>query len=294
MDTVAIVCHDAGGAEVISSWIKKNKNNYLFYLEGPAKKIFKKKLNADTSNDLKTIIHQCDWLLCGTGWQNNLEKEAIKLSREKNTKSVSYLDHWVNYKERFIFDEKLLLPNEIWVGDEEAKEIALRVFGEYKLRIKLVNNEYLNDIRKSIKNLESNKKKIALYVCEPIAEHAKNQCNNELEWGYDEVMALKFFLKNTDYVDPNLEKIIIRPHPSEEINKYDWVKEVSPLPITISNKIDILDDIKNCKYVIGCESMAMIVGLIADKVVFSSIPPGGRGCVLPHKEIKKLNQIVKA
>ena len=38
--------------------------------------------------------------------------------------------------------------------------------------------------------------------------------------------------------------------------------------------------------------MAMVIGLIANKIVISSIPPDGRDCVLPHKQIKKLNQMV--
>tara|TARA_X000000368_G_C23057530_1_gene724733 strand:+ start:4104 stop:4988 length:885 start_codon:yes stop_codon:yes gene_type:complete len=293
MDKVAVVCHDAGGAEIVSSWVKKNKNNYLFFLDGPAKKIFKQKLNVETENDLSETINNCDWLLCGTSWQDDLEKHALKISSQKNIRSVSYLDHWINYKERFIFDEQIILPHELWVGDHEAQKIALRTFKKYKNKIKFVENEYLKDIKKNIINLESSENKNVLYVCEPIAEHAKKQCNNELEWGYDEFMALKFFMKNIDFIDNTLSEITIRPHPSEEIGKYDWVKKLSSLPITINNETDILDDISNCAYVVGCESMAMVIGLIAKKTVYSSIPPGGRDCVLPHKNIMKLNAIVK-
>ena len=292
MNNVAVVCHDAGGAEIVSSWVKKNKNNYSFYLAGPAKKIFKNKLNVGSSDNLEKIIKKSDWLLCGTSWQNNIEKLAIQISIDKNIKSVSYIDHWVNYKERFILDKKLLLPNELWVGDKESQAIASEVFFEYKNRIKFVENEYLNDIKNDINDLKSHKKKTVLYVCEPIAAHAKKQCGNELEWGYDEFMALEFFLQNVDIIDKNIEEIIIRPHPSEDINKYNWVKKKSSYPVTISNEINIIDDIKKCKYVVGCESMAMVIGLIANKIVISSIPPDGRDCVLPHKQIKKLNQMV--
>ena len=73
MNNVAVVCHDAGGAEIVSSWVKKNKNNYSFYLAGPAKKIFKNKLNVGSSDNLEKIIKKSDWLLCGTSWQNNIE-----------------------------------------------------------------------------------------------------------------------------------------------------------------------------------------------------------------------------
>jgi hypothetical protein len=44
--------------------------------------------------------------------------------------------------------------------------------------------------------------------------------------------------------------------------------------------------------VVGCESMAMIVGLLANKRVISSIPLGGRLCQLPHAQIEHLQVLV--
>jgi hypothetical protein len=43
--------------------------------------------------------------------------------------------------------------------------------------------------------------------------------------------------------------------------------------------------------VVGCESMAMVVGLLAQKKVVSSIPPSGRHCRLPQKNIVHLSEI---
>ena len=40
---IAVICNDAGGAEIISSWLKKEKKNVLAVLGGPAKEIFEKK-----------------------------------------------------------------------------------------------------------------------------------------------------------------------------------------------------------------------------------------------------------
>ena len=33
-----IVSHDAGGAEILSSWCKSENHNFIFILDGPAKK----------------------------------------------------------------------------------------------------------------------------------------------------------------------------------------------------------------------------------------------------------------
>ena len=44
--------------------------------------------------------------------------------------------------------------------------------------------------------------------------------------------------------------------------------------------------------VVGCASMAMVVGLLAKKRVICSIPPGGRMCALPQKGIEHLQVLV--
>ena len=41
---ILVVAHDAGGAEVVSAWVKKNPQNVFTYLlQGPAVKIFQKR-----------------------------------------------------------------------------------------------------------------------------------------------------------------------------------------------------------------------------------------------------------
>lgn len=293
MNKVGVVCHDAGGSEIISSWIKNNTNHYKFYLQGPAKKIFKDKINVKSEASLEFVISNCDWLLCGTSWQSDIEKKAIRIAKKNKIKVVSYLDHWVNYEERYIYKDKIILPDEIWVGDYEALQIANEKF--LNTKINLVENEYIKSIKNQIDviNPPKSKKKIALYVCEPIAEHAQMQCGDSLAWGYDENIALKYFLDNLEYLDEGLEKIILRPHPSEKNDKYDWAVDYAKQPIAISQKKDLLKEIKSSSIVIGCESMAMVIALISGKKVISSIPPQGRECMLPHKNIIKLKNILK-
>ena len=40
---IGIVAHDAGGAEIISSWIRRNHRDHVAVLGGPAENIFHKK-----------------------------------------------------------------------------------------------------------------------------------------------------------------------------------------------------------------------------------------------------------
>ena len=57
-------------------------------------------------------------------------------------------------------------------------------------------------------------------------------------------------------------------------------------------KKSLLDQIMSSNTVVGCESMAMVVGIVANKRVISSIPPSGRECSLPHKSIEHLKEII--
>ena len=55
---------------------------------------------------------------------------------------------------------------------------------------------------------------------------------------------------------------------------------------------DQLKEIVEADIVAGCQSMAMVIGLLAQKKVFSCIPPGGPCCCLPQKQIVQLRDLV--
>ena len=76
----------------------------------------------------------------------------------------------------------------------------------------------------------------------------------------------------------------IRLHPSEKKEKYDVIVESNP-NLFLSVEDNLIYDIFGSHKVFGCESAAMAVGIMLRKEVISIIPPGGRPCSLPHKEI---------
>lgn len=78
---IAIVSHDAGGAEILSSWVRHQSERYLLVLDGPAKTIFGE-LGPLELSGLKDAVARADWVLTGTSWQSSLENEAIECSTE--------------------------------------------------------------------------------------------------------------------------------------------------------------------------------------------------------------------
>lgn len=291
--TIAMVSHDAGGAEILSSHVRRQGLRPLFVLGGPAKNVFESKLDTLTTFDLGDALSRADMLLCSTSWQSDLEFKAIELSRSMGIPSVAFLDHWVNYRERFSRSGRFSPPDQIWVGDSIAKKIACKTFADFP--VFLEENPYFLDIQEELaefEHLSTGKGLAVLYVCEPIKEHAKMCYDNERHWGYVEEDALRYFLNNLSALRGDVREIRIRPHPSEAAGKYAWVSDEFNLPILTGGGAPLLTEIASCDVVVGCESMAMIIGLMAGKRVVSSIPPYGRECVLPHNEIVKLKNLI--
>ena len=143
-----IVASDAGAAEILSFFFKKKKYEYNYLLKGSAKKIFKKNLGKFNTISLKDSLKKTTLYICGTGWQSDIHIQVIKAARSKDIKVIAYLDHWTNYKNRFFKNNEYYFPDEIWVGDEKAYKIAKKTFN---IKVKKINNYYLDYIKKEIK-----------------------------------------------------------------------------------------------------------------------------------------------
>ena len=294
---IAVVCHDAGGAQIVSSWILHQDEPCCICVAGPAIEIFRNKLGEFENLELGTALQKCDWVLCGTSWQSELEINALKLAASLGKNAVAFLDHWVCYRERFERGTELTLPEEVWVNDVYAEKIAVDVFPGIKILKK--KNYYFEDLKTVLANNNliieggvENKGKSVLYICEPLSVQALKQYGDEKYWGYTEQEALEYFLLNRNVIDPGINKIALRLHPAEGVGKYDdIIAAYSGLMETGGNK-SLINEIIESDILVGCESMAMVVGLLAGKRVVSCIPPGGKPSELPHIEIENLQTLI--
>lgn len=288
-ENVLIAAHDAGGAEVVSSWLKHQRFASVSYLlAGPAVKVFKSKVDGMRLSDAENCheLQRFQLVLTGTSWGSELEKDVICRARQQHVFVASFLDHWTNYKERFLYKGKLCLPDELWVGDEYALEMAQAVFPQHKIVKK--QNYYLEDIaaevrKLSVKASDTGQPRI-LYVCEP--RHMKY--GDPGFWGYTEFEALEGFLGYLVAEKINAQ-LRLRLHPSEKPGKYDAVIEKYKKRLDIhSSHATLVEDSAWADWIAGCDSMAMVVGVLGGKKVFSVIPRGGRKMTLPFREIIRL------
>jgi hypothetical protein len=187
-----------------------------------------------------------------------------------------------------------LLPTEIWVADEHAYAIATNEFRT--VPVTLVGNPFLADIESEIAGSELARRAgrgvNVLYIGEIIDEFSAARPAGLPPYNYTEQDALRYFMDNISFVFDTVNSVTVRPHPAEPKDKYDWAMAEYGAVVTRSSNADLLDDIRECDVVVGCETMAMVVGLVAGKRVICSVPPGGKPCALPHPEIEQLQTIL--
>jgi hypothetical protein len=294
---VAIVTHDAGGAEILASYVAQNTIYYKLVLEGPAVNVFKRRFGTVEICTLEEALSTCGWCLCGTGWQSDLEWRAMEQAHHAQKRVVAFLDHWVNYPQRFERNGIQHLPDELWVGDDDAERLAREHFPY--IPIQLVPNPYFIELKQQIAGLEMNKGSVSeggkkvLLVCDNISDHARLRYGDERYWGYTEFDAIEYFMENINVFGDPVDRVVIRPHPSDIGGKYDWLLDKYAGIVQLSDGRPLIEEIVGSNMIVGCESMALVIGVLAQKKVVSSIPPGGPVCRLPQTEILHLRELVK-
>lgn len=256
-----------------------------FSLGGPAKKIFEKKIGSVNNLPFRQAINESNYVITGTGWATDLEYNAIKYAKNKQIPVTAYLDHYVNYKERFIRNDLEILPNQFWVTDKYSLDICKNIFPSIKLKI--VDNFYLKDQLSQIKKIDDLIEDNLLYILEPTRN----------KWGKSklgEFQALDYFLSKLSYLNlPRNTKINLRPHPSDKSGKYDrWIKErKEPFKFLINESLSLNESISKSKWIVGCESYALVIAIEAGRKVFTSLPSWAHECRLPQKKIVKMKNL---
>ena len=285
---LAVVCHDAGAANLILAWLQSAPHVHAhYYVQGPAQRI-KDSLQIPGANapSLMQAIANAEAVLSGTGWQTDLEHSARMLAREQGKLSIAVIDHWVNYRERFVQSGQSVWPDEFWVTDQDAYSQASICFpGQH---IVLKPNLYLQQQPRQIKSRETSfAKSDVLYVLEPTRSNWGNIQPGEFQ-------ALDFFMKHRGRVGiPEHTRIRLRPHPSEAPGKYDgWISMNKQANVVLDQSMSLVDAMASAHWVVGCETYAMVLAMESGRMVVSTLPPWAPPCRLPHRQIIKLNQLL--
>jgi len=301
-----VASHEAGASEILSSLLKRvAPENARYVLDGPARGIFRAKFPGIKIDKLSARkIDSIDTVITGASLIADLEREAIAMAKKSLKHSISILDNWVNFRERFVpVGKKAMpdtlgsfLPDEIWVADNYAYDTALQA-GLPENKLALIGNYYLMDIKKNaLRYKADNKTGTILYICEPVYNYAKLLKGHGNAWGYNEYDLIDDVLKSLLVLEDHFKKIIFRLHPTEDRKKYKKFLSAysGKIEIQITSPTDtpLEEDCMKSDYVIGGESMALVVALFLNKKVFSCLPKNAnKPCMLPHKEIIHINSL---
>lgn len=272
-----IAAYDAGSANLIFSLIQHLTTSPAWQsIDGPATHLW-----SDYSSGLPQSegipFKHLKAIITGTGWSSDFEHRIRQRAKAEGVFSVAVLDHWVNYEPRFFRQGIFCVPDEIWVFDEYAQDIAENSFPE--IPVFLRKNHYLQGEVSKIRPVADVVSNDVLYLLEPTRS----------TWGRDtlgEFQALDYFLNHIEErLNYPIREIRLRLHPSELPSKYEHYlgRQYGPR-IALATK-SLAEEISRVKHVVGCQTFAMVIALRAGRAVYSSLPPWAPPCALPHSGI---------
>jgi len=257
---LAVVSHDAGGANVLHAFIQANNlTPNKLHVSGPACQIFDStKILANTD-----FLDQAEVILASTGWQTDFEINFIKSAVSLGKRVIVFLDHWTNYENRLKFNSENVVVSEIVTFDEAARKLASTIFPEST--IYCFENYYLREQSDLIAKLRGTRQEYLydfLYIGEPIRGK-----------GYSEEDALQYFISKVIHSGITSPKIAIRPHPSQSRDKYlHMLSNIGNVPIHVTQNTTLYDDLSISKAVVGCNSMALELAKMCQIPTYSAIP----------------------
>jgi hypothetical protein len=274
----AVVAHDAGAANLIIAWLKAWGWPVRACVQGPALKLWDSAFPGHKIwSTPAEAMAGCSSLLTGTGWASRLEHDARREGHARGLRIAAVVDHWVNYPQRFERACEIVLPDELWVADAWAAQIAKQVLPP--LQIRQFENLYLQTQVAQVAPPPGDG--TLLYVLEPVRN----------DWGRDiegEFQALDYLLSNINALEHGpIHRVLLRPHPSEPVGKYDRYFG-GDLKIELDKSTNIATALCKADVVAGVESFALTIALAAGRAVYSSLPPWAPALRLPQDGIRQI------
>ena len=283
-NNVLAISNDPGGAEALSSYLRhrgKEHSCFRCVAQGFAKKIFISKglgkYLIDTKKGKELILKgHIDLLLASTGRSSDLSTNFIALAKSHSIKTVTILEHWLGYKERFGYpsrDWRSNLPDEIWVVDKLARKIAEKEFGK-AARIKIKPNFYFKDLRAEYSKSSASKDRRyfnVLFLNQPILKKIASKKMKIKITEIEKVTKLINFMKTMDCSRPI--RFTIRQHPIESRSGFAEVvkgnTDCSNFRVVLSDpsRNSLVEDVKSADVVIGIQSSALTIASLFKKTI---------------------------
>ena len=302
------LCGDPGGAHAISPVLRRltQENNIVrIYAYRQALEIFE----ADglspveisegvQDRELKETLIHCKPDLCLLGTSVNgvdLEKKMILLCRELGITTLSVLDYWSNYINRFthVGGPALdALPDMVAVMDLMAKDemIALGIPAD---RICVTGQPAFDELLSDFDNAEARKKirkhhqvldevPLIVFASQPLTEMKKLGAS---DLGFDELGVIQILneaMEEWRRLHHVSAKLWIRPHPRENDLKFsNWVGDDT----FVSSDFTRNEVVAAADLIVGMNSIFLIEACLLGGTVLSLQPGGKRSDDFPFQRL---------
>ena len=314
MKTILVLVNDAGGANLLSSLIYAEKDNYIWKvlapIDSPAYSIF-------INNGLKNCLILCnprkivsgyfdqfnyDIVFFNPGW-NYFPTKYLNYLNIGKRKTVAFLDHWIDYRERFGYPKKGwqdALPHFIALSDSKAYKMALNL--NLPNLVKVQNYYLINQLKRFefLAKQQRKKSHTLLFLSQIISDsHKRNK--NYTYIGCYEKNVIKEIIENFDSLSNHLgvNNLRIRLHPSNNKFKYSDIYKYSnrlKLEVERANDNDLLESISDAHVIMGMNSMSLFISYVCGKPSISFIPGESIKCTLPLPQelcVKNISEIYR-
>ena len=258
---------DTGAVKYLSN-LNRFLKNKVWVLEDK-KKLFKKNIKYLSLKDAKKI-KKIKLIITGSAIGNSIDKKLINLGRIRKVFTISIIEHWTNYHSRFVYKNRIFLPDLIFVNDLIAYKDAIKA-GIPKKKLLVMGNIYFENLSNS--NLKKNlspwaqkikdqNKKVIFFLSEEILKHRKYLGK---EYKTDEFQTIKNIIMAISENDI----LVIKCHPEEQIKKF---KHFAKKNIIIKKKVTFSDIVNLPDFIIGIKSIILLELSIFRKDIISYRP----------------------
>jgi len=299
---ILVLVHDAGGAELLSALIHEYQDSYVWRVvttaNSPAHLIFIKGglerfLNLYDPGQIAPGYFDSfsyDIVFFNPGW-NAFPREILPKLNLGRRKSAAFLEHWLDYRERFGYPEdgwRSALPDFTVVCDSKAYELASNY--DFQNVVKLKNYHLCNQ-RKQFEALTKqmeDESDTLLFLSQTVddAEMCRQYDGNFTYIGHYEREAITGIVDNFEALTDCLgvHNLKIRLHPSKtEFGHQDVLQRIDVVKLEVERAQDknLLESIAGARVVVGMNSMALFTSHLCGKPAISFIPNESVKCTLP-------------
>lgn len=246
---ICVAANDAGGAEQIAWLMRKMNRKIHVFLSGPAINVFERSGIDFEPISVMSDLMKSDLVITGSGWMSTHENDVIRFCQSQGIACLTVLDHWVNFKERFL-KEPVAIPNLFAVTNLPALELANEAFPDKP--VWLLPDFQIEFFKSSI--VQDGLRCRILVLMEPSPALSSDFCITlDMEEGLIQYATQLRKIRG-------LRNVVLRPHPSQglESQRLSELKEKFPEVLLSKNK-DLIEDLRESAVVLGFSSYGLYI-----------------------------------